>query len=622
MKQTMKPLALIFLALTVVAPLATAQKPEGTTATVETTWNGTAREYSIYKPSALATNPAMIVYLHSTKADTTGSKPPVLPGGLMTYADRFGFVLVAPLSTWNASTKSWLWDAEGMDGMFRAGTDDSGFLRNVIETVSAEYSTLAYVYALGLSSGGFMAYRLAIDSTNDPEAVPIAAIASASGALWADSSTFTPASAPFSALQIDGSDDTEIKPCGGTTSAWKGKTPIASTDQTIDYVLSLDGLALPAQGICTAGSLTPGMYGYAASGNGVEVQFVMEVGQGHGGDSVVNEVSVVWLLGHGTGASRAPTTTTVTSSLNPSAYGLAVGFTANVTSGSGTPTGTVQFNIDGSTFSSPVTLASGSATSGSISTLTEGTHTVTAVYSGSSNFATSTGTLSGGQVVNEASAGVSVASSLNPSTFGQSVTLTATINGEYGLVKGRHNTKRKPQDVSGTVAWTSNGVAIAGCESTTVTTGNPGAATCTTSSLAVGTDAIAANYSGDSNHSPSTGTLNQAVNSAGTTIAVTSVSPAAEGYGLDAPVTITAVLSWTGSGAAPTASAVTIGGNGPSAYSATSCGAPSGTTMTCTATYTPTIADGAGSYTETASFGGDGNYNGSSSTQTNNFTIN
>ena len=108
-----------------------------------------------------------------------------------------------------------------------------------------------------------------------------------------------------------------------------------------------------------------------------------------------------------------------------------------------------------------------------------------------------------------------------------------------------------------------------------------------------------------------------------TSIAVTSVSPASEDYGLDTPVTITAVLSWTGNGVAPTASDVTIGGNGPSGtYVTTGCSAPSGTTMTCTGTYTPTVADTAGSYTETATFAGDSNYSGSSSAQTNNFTIN
>ncbi len=87
----------------------------------------------------------------------------------------------------------------------------------------------------------------------------------------------------------------------------------------------------------------------------------------------------------------------VGSSLNPSLYGQAVSFTATVTGVS--PTGTVQFNIDGSAFGSPVTLASGAATSGTTSTLAAGTHTVTAVYSGDTNNAEGTGTLVGGQVV-------------------------------------------------------------------------------------------------------------------------------------------------------------------------------------------------------------------------------
>jgi len=106
-----------------------------------------------------------------------------------------------------------------------------------------------------------------------------------------------------------------------------------------------------------------------------------------------------------------------------------------------------------------------------------------------------------------------------------------------------------------------------------------------------------------------------------TSIAVTNVSPSSEVYGLDSTVTITAVLSWTGTGPSPTASDVTIGGNGPSGYSSTTCGTPVSDTLTCTATYTPTGADTVGSYTESAIFSGDSNYSGSSSTQTNNFSI-
>ena len=101
-----------------------------------------------------------------------------------------------------------------------------------------------------------------------------------------------------------------------------------------------------------------------------------------------------------------------------------------------------------------------------------------------------------------------------------------------------------------------------------------------------------------------------------TTISVTNVSPSNEDFGADSPVTITAELSWTGSGAAPTAADVTIGGNGLSGYSGTSCGAANGNTITCTATYTPTVADNTGSYNETATFSGDANYSSSSSSQT------
>jgi hypothetical protein len=91
--------------------------------------------------------------------------------------------------------------------------------------------------------------------------------------------------------------------------------------------------------------------------------------------------------------SKAITTTGVISSQNPSTYGQSVTFTATVMAVppvAGTPTGTVQFKIDGSVFGSPVTLFGGSATSGATSALVAGNHTVSAVYSGDANFNSST----------------------------------------------------------------------------------------------------------------------------------------------------------------------------------------------------------------------------------------
>ena len=85
-------------------------------------------------------------------------------------------------------------------------------------------------------------------------------------------------------------------------------------------------------------------------------------------------------------------------------YGQSASFTATVSplaNGDPTPTGSVQFQIDGSNFGSPVTLDNnGSATSDTISTLTAVGHTITALYSGDPTYAQGSQTLT--QTVNPA----------------------------------------------------------------------------------------------------------------------------------------------------------------------------------------------------------------------------
>ncbi len=84
----------------------------------------------------------------------------------------------------------------------------------------------------------------------------------------------------------------------------------------------------------------------------------------------------------------APTVALSASTPTPLA-GLPLTFTvlaAPPAPGDPTPTGTVQFEVDGSTVGAAVTLASGMATSVSI-TLTAGAHTITAVYSGDATYA-------------------------------------------------------------------------------------------------------------------------------------------------------------------------------------------------------------------------------------------
>jgi hypothetical protein len=86
---------------------------------------------------------------------------------------------------------------------------------------------------------------------------------------------------------------------------------------------------------------------------------------------------------------KYPTTTTLSSSPNPSNFGQAVTFTANVTStGPSAPTGTVRF-LDGTTTLGAATLSSGVAKL-TKSKLAVGTHPITAHYLGDAVSATST----------------------------------------------------------------------------------------------------------------------------------------------------------------------------------------------------------------------------------------
>ena len=95
--------------------------------------------------------------------------------------------------------------------------------------------------------------------------------------------------------------------------------------------------------------------------------------------------------------SKASTTTTLTSSLNPSQVGQSVTFTASVTPQfSGIATGKVAF-YDGTTLLKTVALSGGEAKY-TTSELTEGTHTVTATYKGSASFDGSSASLT--QTVN------------------------------------------------------------------------------------------------------------------------------------------------------------------------------------------------------------------------------
>jgi titin len=197
---------------------------------------------------------------------------------------------------------------------------------------------------------------------------------------------------------------------------------------------------------------------------------------------------------------RSATTTAVTPSAGPSVFGQVVTFTATVTAnaaGAPTPTGTVQFVIDGQNYGTPVALFGGTA-SISDAALAVGSHTVAALYSGDAGSAPSDDTAAPlSQLVNKASTTTTVASSANQSDYGQAVTFTATV------------TVNSPGSAllanpTGSVTFYDNGTVLG--SGTLSTTGGLTTATFTTTAfqLAVGSHTITAAYtSGDGNFNAS-----------------------------------------------------------------------------------------------------------------------
>jgi autotransporter-associated beta strand protein len=228
--------------------------------------------------------------------------------------------------------------------------------------------------------------------------------------------------------------------------------------------------------------------------------------------------------------SQALTHAAVTASVNPSAFGQTVTFTGTITntSSSATPTGSVQFVVDGTNQGAPVTLNSTGSANLILNSLAVGPHTIAVTYAGNGNFAASDNTgapLS--QTVTQAATATTLASSPNPATPGQTIAFTATV-----VTTGAGSTTP-----TGQVTFN-----ITGPTNLTVpaTLTSAGKATFTTNSLPVGIYSVTADYSGSANFAASSSTaLTQKIAAASRTRLASSKNPATVGQ----TVTVTASVT-------------------------------------------------------------------------------
>jgi hypothetical protein len=280
----------------------------------------------------------------------------------------------------------------------------------------------------------------------------------------------------------------------------------------------------------------------------------------------------------------AATSVALVSSASLSAFGQGVTFTATVNSSLGNPTGTVTFAVDGFAQPNPATLANGQATL-TLATLSPGTHSITATYSGGagSNFANSNASLSQ-QVFAASTTTTLVSSSVNP-TVGDSVTFTATVS---TVAPG----KGVP---AGSVVFTIDGV-----DQAPVQLNASGQATLTLNTLTSGSHSILATHVSTTNFQSSTAALGQQVSPAPTTLTLN--TPVISGQ----TATLTATVS-SSAGSAGTSGTVAFFVDGQQVGTAN--------VVNGMATFTASNL-GVGSHTFSASFVGTGQAAGSSSVST------
>jgi hypothetical protein len=291
----------------------------------------------------------------------------------------------------------------------------------------------------------------------------------------------------------------------------------------------------------------------------------------------------------------ATATVSLASSGNPSVFGQAVSLNISVAAGgSGSiPTGTVNVLDSGSIIFTGVLDSSGKAVD-TVSTLSLGTHTLTARYSGDTNYGPATSAPIT-QTVNKSNAAVNLSSAINPSVFGQGLSFAVAVSASGGS-----------GIPTGTVTLNDAGVSLG----STALDGS-GSASFAGITLAAGSHFLTATYAGDQNFAGGvSGPVTQIVNKANSSTSLTT-SPNPSGFGqpVQLSATVGALAPATGF---PTGSVVFSDGvnqlgsavlvNGKASLSVSSLGT--------------------GSHSLTAAYGGDANFNPSGAQGANSVTQN
>jgi polyhydroxybutyrate depolymerase len=202
-------------------------------------------------------------------------------------ADANGFVVAYP----DGIDRAW---NDGRSADSNPGVDDVAFTRDLIKQIEKDHRIdPRRVYATGMSNGGMMCYRLALEMPHD-----IAAIAPVAALMSTEMAAGPAPSSPMSVMIIAGTDD-PLMPFGGGPVGFglKGRGDVLSAPDTARYWAKADGCNLePATASLPdkdpADGTRLGLARFGGGTAGTEVQLCIVQGGGHtwpGGQQYASE---------------------------------------------------------------------------------------------------------------------------------------------------------------------------------------------------------------------------------------------------------------------------------------------------------------------------------------------
>jgi len=162
--------------------------------------DGITRTYSIYIPASYQVSQPVPLVLNLHGRGSTGQQQ-ALYTNFSNIADTANFILVHPDGTTDPLSSQTFWNI----GLAGTTVDDLGFLADLVDTLTANYSIIEdRIYSVGMSNGAYMSYVLACQTNK------FRAIASVTGSMtnYMYNNCINGAGIPV--IQIHGTEDATV----------------------------------------------------------------------------------------------------------------------------------------------------------------------------------------------------------------------------------------------------------------------------------------------------------------------------------------------------------------------------------------------------------------------------